>query len=131
MKSDAKQLRVLLVEDSPLAAEMMSSILRNDGFDVAAVVADGPAALAATRADTYDLAIVDLELPGTDLVEMLEGLRSNAPGARLVACSAHARGSARVKIARVRVDSVISKSDLARSGQLLRNLCSHERTPAT
>ena len=116
-------LRVLIVEDSELAAEMMSSVLRNAGFDIAAVAPHGQAALDAAAEHVLDLAIVDLELPDMDAARLLPELRRRAPGARIVACSAHESSSDVVNQAREHVDSVIPKADLPRSGAMLHNLC--------
>jgi len=116
-------LRVLVVEDSALAGEMMVAMLRNEGFEVSEVARTGRDALATLRDGPYDVAIVDLELPDMSVSSLLQQLRERAPGMRLVACSAHDTSSAPVNDARRYVDSVIPKGDLPRSGQLIRNLC--------
>ena len=57
--------RILLVEDNPVAQRITAHILRRRSFDVACV-ADGAAAVAAASAATFDLILMDLQMPGMD-----------------------------------------------------------------
>jgi len=58
-------LRILLVDDSPSLLRAMSRLLRRAGFAV--VAANGAEeAVAAAFSGSFDLAIVDLEMPGAD-----------------------------------------------------------------
>lgn len=124
MSDATRSLRILVVEDNPVAAEMMYSILRNEGFDVPARAATAKDALQALEDHgPFDAAVVDLELPDTAGHLLLEQLRAATPRTRLVACSAHANDSETVNAARAFADSVIPKEDLVRSGQVIRNLC--------
>lgn len=122
MNDCSMQLRVLVVEDNGGAAEMISAILGNDGFDVAAVALNGAEALEAIVRQPFDVAIVDLELPDMAGDELLRLLRKRSPSTMLVACSAHESHSRPVRRARELVDAVIPKSELARSGALIREL---------
>lgn len=117
------QFRILLVEDSPVAAAMMTAILSREGFDVAASVGDGATALDAAARTRFDLAIVDLQLPDMSGSELMAQLRTTCPATRLIACSADAADSAEVVRAREHADGIVSKQDLARSGAILRNVC--------
>lgn len=116
-------LRILVVEDSLVAGEMMEAILTHQGFDVRAVTRTGKDAVDALDHGPFDVAIVDLELPDMDGAELLAELRVRIPSTRLIACSAHESTSPHVSRARKHADSVISKDDLSRSGDLVRNLC--------
>src|SRR3712207_8179997 len=51
------------VDDDPALAEMLTIVLRGEGFDTA-VVADGARALPALRELKPDLVLLDLMLPG-------------------------------------------------------------------
>lgn len=116
-------LRILIVEDSLVAGEMMETILTHQGFDVQAVARSGQAAVEALELGPFDAAIVDLELPDMAGAELLAELRVRTPATRLVACSAHDCASQHVAHARRHADAVISKEELVRSADLLRNLC--------
>jgi DNA-binding response OmpR family regulator len=68
------RVRVLLVEDDQMIAEMYRKSLELDGYSVE-VMADGASGLEALRSGRYDLALVDIRLPGVDGLQMLEESR--------------------------------------------------------
>ncbi|MBD2101223.1 response regulator [Leptolyngbya sp. FACHB-261] len=69
-------LRVLVIEDEPDSAELMTVILECDGAEVTAV---GLArdALTALRSFKPDLLISSIELPDADVYTLIRKLRSN------------------------------------------------------
>jgi signal transduction histidine kinase len=69
--------RVLLVEDNEDLAENVSEILEDLGVSVR-VVHDGPSAIA-SAAEGFDVAVVDVGLPGVSGVELLPKLRGTCP----------------------------------------------------
>lgn len=56
--------RILVVEDDPAVADLIALYLKRSGYDVAACVASGEAALAEAARARPDLALMDIELPG-------------------------------------------------------------------
>jgi DNA-binding response OmpR family regulator len=68
-------MRVLVVEDEPLIAEVVASALEREGLTVD-VVGDGHAALRAVSAEPYDLVVLDLLLPGRSGLEVCREIRS-------------------------------------------------------
>jgi DNA-binding response OmpR family regulator len=66
--------RVLVVEDEPLIAEVVSRALQREGLAVEISV-DGDAALGAVHARSYDLIVLDLMLPGRDGLEVCREIR--------------------------------------------------------
>jgi DNA-binding NtrC family response regulator len=66
--------RILLVDDDHAFRVSTSALLRQDGHEVA-TVEDGAQAIAALRAQRFDLILLDLRLPGTDGLRMVEALR--------------------------------------------------------
>ena len=70
--------RVLVVEDEASQARVMAIGLRIEGFDVeTAPTAD--AALKALAAEPFDVAIVDLMLPGTNGIQLARLVRERHP----------------------------------------------------
>src|SRR5919197_1605253 len=67
--------RILVVEDDDQIAAIVRDGLSRMGYRVE-LAADGPAALAAVRAQPFDLVVLDLMLPGMDGVEVCQRLRS-------------------------------------------------------
>jgi two-component system, OmpR family, alkaline phosphatase synthesis response regulator PhoP len=60
---------VLVVDDNPKIVEVLAEYLRADGF-IAITAPDGTAALALARESHPDLALVDIQLPGIDGLEL-------------------------------------------------------------
>ncbi|WP_406624415.1 response regulator transcription factor [Acidovorax sp. SDU_ACID1] len=68
-------MRLLLVEDDAMIGEAVQGLLRAEGHAVD-WVRDGLQADAALRAQRYDLALLDLGLPGRDGLDVLRALRA-------------------------------------------------------
>lgn len=69
---------VLVVDDDPTVADVVSAYLRRNGYEVRLVV-DGPAAVAAAAARLPDLVVLDLMLPGFDGFEVFRRIRQLGP----------------------------------------------------
>jgi len=70
--------RVLVVEDDQTVAEVVTRYLEREGFTVESV-GDGRNALARADAQTPDLVVLDIMLPGLDGLEVCRRLRARAP----------------------------------------------------
>ena len=68
-------MRLLIAEDDEMLADGLGEVFSSAGFAVDQV-ATGPRALAAARDGQYDLAVVDLGLPGLDGMEVIRRLRA-------------------------------------------------------
>jgi two-component system response regulator MtrA len=76
MLTDMKS-RVLVVDDDPALAEMLTIVLRGEGFDTA-VVSDGTRALPAVRDLRPDVVLLDLMLPGMNGIDVCRAIRSES-----------------------------------------------------
>ena len=65
---------VLVVDDEPKIAKLARDYLERSGFHVA-TAADGDAALAAVRRERPDLVVLDLNLPGSDGLDVCRAIR--------------------------------------------------------
>ncbi|MGY0021596.1 response regulator transcription factor [Streptomyces sp. cg35] len=70
--------RVLVVDDDPTVAEVVTGYLDRAGYDVDRA-GDGPAALARAAAHRPDLVVLDLMLPGMDGLEVCRRMRARGP----------------------------------------------------
>lgn len=70
--------RLLLVEDDPLVADVVAGLLREKGHAVLHA-AHGLAALSELDCGRFDLAIVDLDLPGMDGLQLARIVRGRWP----------------------------------------------------
>ncbi|SFI88093.1 Response regulator receiver domain-containing protein [Bosea sp. OK403] len=71
--------RILLIEDEPLSQDIITSLLRGQGYAVD-VATDGFAALDRVRAVHYDVALIDYHLPEMDGYALGRLLREQHPG---------------------------------------------------
>jgi len=69
--------RVLVVDDDPALAEMLTIVLRGEGFDTA-VVGDGTRAMPALREFKPDLVLLDLMLPGMNGIDVCKAIRGES-----------------------------------------------------
>ncbi|TWS18045.1 response regulator transcription factor [Tsukamurella asaccharolytica] len=74
---DSMKPRILVIDDDPALAEMLSIVLRNEGFD-SMVVGDGTQALSAAREFRPDLVLLDLMLPGMNGIDVCRVLRADS-----------------------------------------------------
>lgn len=70
--------RVLVVEDNPIAQTIASHALRRQSFEVECA-GDGAAAIEAAASSSFDLILMDLQMPGVDGFQATERIR-NLPG---------------------------------------------------
>jgi len=83
------QARVLIAEDDALLAETVHDFLVQEGF-VAAIAADGQAALQIAADMPFDVLLTDLRMPVMDGVELIRRLRSERPTLPVVVMSGNA-----------------------------------------
>jgi PAS domain S-box-containing protein len=72
---DMPSLRILAVDDVPQNIELLSLILRNDGHEVV-TASDGAEAAQAFQDGTFDLVLMDVQMPGTDGLAATRLIRS-------------------------------------------------------
>ena len=70
--------RVLVVDDEPSLAELLSSVLRFEGWEVR-TAADGQGAIRAARDFRPDAVVLDVMLPDLDGLDVLRRLRREQP----------------------------------------------------
>jgi DNA-binding response OmpR family regulator len=80
--------RLLIVEEQANQARVMAIGLRLEGFDVE-TAATPAEALERLAEHAYDLAVVDLMLPGTNGIQLARIVRDRHPGTRVVLMSAY------------------------------------------
>lgn len=100
--------RVLLVEDDPVVAAVVQDLLRQQGH-VVEHAAHGLAAMAALQADAFDLALLDLDLPGLDGFELARLLRKQGRRLPLLALTARADADAERQALAAGMDGFLRK----------------------
>jgi CheY-like chemotaxis protein len=89
----ARALELLLVEDDPTVAEVIVGLLQAQGHCVVHV-AHGLAALGEAAGAHFDVALLDLDLPGMDGLALARALRAQGFDAPLLAVTARADAEA-------------------------------------
>ncbi|TMR24993.1 response regulator transcription factor [Nonomuraea turkmeniaca] len=80
--------RVLLVDDQELMRQGLRKLLEiEDGIEVVGEAADGVSALAATRENRPDVALVDARMPRMDGVELITRLTAEHPSVAAIVLS--------------------------------------------
>ncbi|KSV62415.1 transcriptional regulator [Sinorhizobium sp. GW3] len=86
----------MLVEDNQDLAEGLSAILRGSGYAVD-VVSDGASAHAVAATETFDLVILDLNLPEMDGLDVLRAMRARQNRAAVLILTARGAPEERIK----------------------------------
>jgi DNA-binding NtrC family response regulator len=81
--------RVLIVDDEEVIASTLQEFLQGEGYEVA-VAGDAPSALASIEAFEPDLALCDIQLPGSDGLDLLEKLLKLRPELLVLIITAYA-----------------------------------------
>ena len=115
LAADSAPLRILLVEDDATIAEVIAGLLRMQGHTVTHA-AHGLAALTETSAQHFDLALLDLDLPGLDGLALARQLRVFGYDMPLIAVTARADADAEPQAREAGFDGFLRKPA---TGQML------------
>lgn len=80
-------LRILVVDDTEELAEILTFVLTREGALVEAV-GDGLTAVSRAAAETFDVVLMDIGLPGIDGLEACRRITTARPGATVIMLSA-------------------------------------------
>ena len=79
---------ILIVDDDAAMGETLLDILEDKGFNVA-IAKDGPTAVAEAGGRHFDLALIDIMMPGMDGVETLRGIKRADPETTTMIMTGH------------------------------------------
>ena len=101
-------MRILLVEDDPVAAGVLAKGLREQTYAVDVAV-DGAGALESAAANDYDLVILDILLPGINGLELCRRLRGEGISAPILMLTARGEPEQRVEGLDAGADDYLAK----------------------
>lgn len=81
--------KILVVDDDPLIRKYLEKVLTHDGHQVL-TVESGETALERTATQEFDLALVDLRMPGIGGMKVLAALHGQWPDTTIIVLTAHA-----------------------------------------
>lgn len=102
------RIRVLVVDDEHDLAGAIVERLRRRGFQADAAFHGQEAASRIARV-AYDVMVVDLKLPGSDGLQLIERARSRCPGLQAVVLTGHLTAGARMQGERLGVIAFLEK----------------------
>src|SRR5690348_3771128 len=82
-RADGKPIHVLVVDDEPVLAELVSMALRYEGWEIA-TAGDGATALELAAQTPPDVVVLDVMLPDMSGLDVLHELRRQIPGLPLL-----------------------------------------------
>jgi CheY-like chemotaxis protein len=88
---DFSGLRVLFAEDDPVSQRLVSRLLEKTGIELT-VVSDGEAAWEALQEGTFDLALLDIQMPKCSGLDLVERIRASEDYPDLFLCAITAHG---------------------------------------
>ncbi|WP_030232995.1 response regulator transcription factor [Streptomyces sp. NRRL S-350] len=90
--TDTAPVRVLLADDEHLIRGALAALLSlEDDIEVVAQAGSGPEALAMAQSHRPDVAVLDLQMPGKDGIEVAAELRRLLPDCRCMIVTGHGR----------------------------------------
>jgi DNA-binding response OmpR family regulator len=114
--------RVLLVEDNQGLLDTLADVLWSAGMTVGKAL-DAPEAFGMLAKERYDVAIVDMILPGPSGVEVIRKLRESSPTTRIIICTAYYDNQLLLQAREIGVDETVQKpADPAALIALIRKL---------
>jgi DNA-binding response OmpR family regulator len=96
MKAGSRNMRILVVEDEKALADALGNGLSLQGYSVD-VVYDGEAALCAVEVNSYDLVVLDLNLPKVNGTEVCRKLRTSGSSTGVLMLTASSGIDDRIK----------------------------------
>ena len=101
-------INVLIVDDERGSRETLLDILEEEGF-IAKTAGDAKEALGLLGREHYQIALLDIRLPGMDGVELLEKVRETSPGTAVIMITAYASVENTIKALNLGAYSYITK----------------------
>jgi PAS domain S-box-containing protein len=123
LRETRRSLKILVAEDSPVNLKLVVRLLEKRGHTTV-TAANGKEALAAYEADTFDLILMDIQMPGMDGFEATAAIRgkekSTGTHVPIVAMTAHAMKGDKERCLETGMDKYVSKP--IRAGELFETI---------
>ena len=115
--------RILIVDDQEANVAMMEQLLENDGYIHVESTMDPSTVAAKHRANSFDLILLDLQMPRVDGFEVIEALKANCDGDYLPVIVLTAQPGHKIRALRAGIRDFISKPlDLVEVRTRIRNM---------
>jgi DNA-binding NarL/FixJ family response regulator len=81
--------RILIADDHKIVRDGLKRILAGSDIEVAGEAASGDEALALVKANDYDIAMVDMSMPGLSGIALVKRLKAEKPKLKVLVLSMH------------------------------------------
>jgi DNA-binding response OmpR family regulator len=123
-------IRVLLVEDNQGLLDTLADVLWSGGMEVGKAL-DAQAAFVMLAQEHYDVAVVDMILPGPSGAEVIRKLKETSPATGIIICTAYYDNQLLLEARSLGVDQTIQKpADPAALIALIKKLAGRVRGSA-
>ena len=103
-------IRVLIADDHKIVRDGLRRILTaNADVEVAGEASDGDQALALVRANEYDVALLDISMPGLSGIDLIKRLKLERPGLRLLVLSMHGEDQYAARVLKAGASGYLNK----------------------
>jgi two-component system nitrogen regulation response regulator NtrX len=99
---------LLIVDDEPSILQSLSGLLSDEGFEVATAV-NGYEALKIIEAESPDLVLLDIWMPGIDGIETLKEIKKENPNIQVIIITGHGTIETAVKATKLGAYDLIEK----------------------
>ncbi len=107
-------IRVLLADDHAIVRTGLREILESTGdISVAAEATNGQEALAAVRQHAFDIAVLDLSMPGRSGIELIKLVKEARPRLRILVLTMHSEAQYAVRAVRAGASGYLTKESAA------------------
>ena len=107
-------IRVLIADDHKIVRDGLRRILTaNADVEVAGEASDGDQALALVRANEYDVALLDISMPGLSGIDLIKRLKLERPGLRLLVLSMHGEDQYAARVLKAGASGYLNKDSAA------------------
>ena len=107
-------IRVLLADDHAVVRAGLREILADTGdIRVAGEAANGQEALARVREQEFDVAVLDMSMPGRNGIELIKLVKAEKPGIRILVLSMHSEAQYAVRAIRAGASGYLGKESAA------------------
>lgn len=104
----AKSVQVLFLEDEPTIREVLAEYMKLSGYQVTEI-SRGDGAITLLRENTYDIAVLDVMVPGADGFEVLQYIRDNCPRTAVIMLTALDDEKTQIKAFNLYADDYVIK----------------------
>ena len=122
-----KKGKILIVDDEEIMRSSLGDWLREDGYEVLAVE-DGFKAIEQVKKEEWDLALVDLKMPGIDGIEVLKRVSKIRPDLPVVIVTAYATvDTAVMTMKEGATDYIVKPFDPEEISLVIKKIVEHQR----